>query len=289
LSDLPSLSVVICTYNRKNYLRNCLHSIFKQDYPKSKFEVIVVDGRSVDSTENLVKEEFPQVHFLPEKRRGLAYARNTGARHAKGDIVVFTDDDCIADAQWFKILVRGFSQPNVIAVGGPVCPLNPKTIPNSLNIDGALGLYNRGKTLKIVNKLIGANFAVKRETFSFTRFDVKLGRVGRRLFGLEDIDFCKFLRERGHLILYIPDAKVYHDICPKRISVRYILKRALYEGISYQCYLLKWQKSKAKVIASLLHETLGLLLSLLKKRPFSKCYRLITRITAFLFCLWSLS
>lgn len=67
--ESPLVSIVVCTYNRKGKLERCLDSIFELSYPKNKFEVIVVDGGSTDSTTELMKKKFGMVKFLIEKKR----------------------------------------------------------------------------------------------------------------------------------------------------------------------------------------------------------------------------
>lgn len=94
------LSVIIPTYNRKNVLIKCLNALFEQIYPKSNFEIIVIDDGSTDGTESVVKEiikKLPvELRYFKQENRGPGAARNVGIKNAKGDIVLFIGDDIIA-------------------------------------------------------------------------------------------------------------------------------------------------------------------------------------------------
>jgi len=111
-------SVVIPTYNRKESLRRCLAAVTNQGYPD--YEVIVVDDASTDGTGEMVQREFPHVrYFRQEANHGPAAARNVGIREASGDVVAFTDDDCLPPLDWLQRLFQGYRlHPEVTGVGG---------------------------------------------------------------------------------------------------------------------------------------------------------------------------
>lgn len=288
---LPFVSIVICTLNRRVLLKDCLSSIFALDYPKTNFEVIIVDGGSTDSTRSLMMD-FPEIRFLTETRFGLAHARNTGAKHAKGSIIVFTDDDCIVDKQWLRNLVSAFQiSSSIIGVGGPVYPANPEIIPKKLLVEAALGLFYEGEKAKLVDNVITSNVAFKREAFIVARFDESLGitRRGNLLVSGEDIDFCRSLKRAGYNFLYNPKARVYHQISPSRVNASYILKRALHNAVSYQKRLLKWECADAsipriKAIRYIVGQIVQNFSSFLRKRSFSTCYVLIVSMATLFVC-----
>ncbi len=111
-------SIVIPTFNRKTLLRRCLVAATSQNYPD--YEVIVVDDGSTDSTQDMVRREFPQVrYFRQEVNRGPAAARNRGIWEATGEIVAFTDDDCLPPTDWLNRLADGYHRHlEVVGVGG---------------------------------------------------------------------------------------------------------------------------------------------------------------------------
>jgi glycosyltransferase involved in cell wall biosynthesis len=110
-------AVVVPTFNRKAVLRQCIEALAKQDYPD--FEVIVVDDGSTDQTSEMIVDEFPKVRFLTQDHRGPAAARNRGVAGARGEIIAFTDDDCVAPRNWLTRLADGYARhPRVAGVGG---------------------------------------------------------------------------------------------------------------------------------------------------------------------------
>jgi len=113
-----NFSVVIPTHNRKELLRRCVEAVVNQDV--TDYEVIVVSDASSDGTSRMVRNEFPNVHFLDQyENRGPAAARNRGIDMARGEIIAFTDDDCEPPADWLSSLKAGFAKhPNAGAIGG---------------------------------------------------------------------------------------------------------------------------------------------------------------------------
>jgi len=223
------MSVIVATFNRKKLLENCLNSLFKMDYPSSRFEVIVVDNCSTDGTREMVCKRFSKAKYIFEKRKGVVYARNTGWKHAKGAFVAYTDDDCIVDQFWLRSLANGFTSTEIGGVGGPVLLLRPEMIPQKF-WKTPIGPFYLGNRKHFVEALITANLAISREVFEKVRFDASL--LTYHLPDYEDIELCRSLTEAGYKILYTPDAKVYHNIDPKRANIRYLLRRAFFSGIN---------------------------------------------------------
>lgn len=150
-------------------------------------------------------------------------------------------------------------------------------------VEGALGLYDLGKEYQRVDKLIGANFAFKKKAFEITSFNTDLGRKGSKLFGLEDLDICWKLRERGYELIYVPAAVVYHDIDPNRVNLKYILKRAIYEGYSLSVFLMKNKKSLIRLVGSLVVSSTVKLARFTVKRTLRLFYKWLSEISAILF------
>ncbi len=112
------ISLVIPTHNRKDTLRRCLATAASQDYPDC--EIIVVDDGSADGTGEMVQREFPQVHYIRQERnRGPAAARNQGIEAATGEMIAFTDDDCLLPPDFLSRLADGYRRyPEAAGVGG---------------------------------------------------------------------------------------------------------------------------------------------------------------------------
>ena len=285
--DFPFVSIVICTFNRKKFLEKCLESIFAIEYPKSQYEVIVVDGGSTDGTKELCKK-FSNMRFVVEDRYGLAAARNKGAELSQGSIVAYTDDDCIVDKQWLRNLVAGFQLfRHVIGVGGPVYPLRPEVIPPKIYVKAALGLFDEGEKIKFVRGIITSNSAFKREIFSKVQFDEKLGttRRGKLILSGEDVDFCQNLIKLGYNLLYTPYAKVYHQIPKDRLKVPYIIKRALHSGISTAKSFSKVRDSRIYMIRLAVSSLIQRIFTTILDRSFTSCYKLLESVSALVVCL----
>lgn len=261
-----------------NLLKNCLSSVFSIDYPKSRYEIIIVDGGSNDGTDELCKQ-FPKIRFIVESKHGLAYARNKGAELAKGSIIAYTDDDCIVDKNWLKNLVEGFQfSRTIVGVGGPVYPLHPEIIPQKIHVKAALGLYDNGETTKPVEDIITSNAAFKKEIFKTIKFDETLGvtRRGNHILSGEDTQFCQKITSHGYKLLYTPHAKVYHNIQRNRITVSYIIKHATHNGITKTRIYLNKKQSRIWAI----RYATGQLIQYILKTPFDMsftfCYKLIS-------------
>ena len=111
----PLVSIVICTYDRAEYLQKCLDSMLNQTY--GNFEVIIVNGPSTDNTASILKN-YPFKTVQQIKKSGLSAARNLGIKEAKGDIIAFIDDDGVADKNWIKNLVKRYKDETIGGVGG---------------------------------------------------------------------------------------------------------------------------------------------------------------------------
>lgn len=122
-----NISVVICTYNREKFLKGALLSLLGQDIGKEKYEIIVVNNNSTDSTEKIIQQfikDFPDhdasYHF--ESNQGLAFARNRGIKESKGEIITYIDDDAIAPKDFLSRVIYNFRDQDVVGLGGKVIP-----------------------------------------------------------------------------------------------------------------------------------------------------------------------
>lgn len=232
--NYPLVSIVIPTKNRKKKLKACLNSLFKMDYPSSSLEIIVVDGGSSDKTIEMIKNHFSNVTILVDKRQGISYARNTGGKHARGKIIAFTDDDCIADRNWISVLLDSFHGAKIAAVGGPVSLLNKEIFPKKLADLSTLGLFSLDNKKQTTKLLLTANFAVNRNVFEIIKFDENFGRRNTLLYKWEeDLEYCQRLIDLGYKLLYIPNAKIYHNSDFARIGIKYIILRQFFGGLSH--------------------------------------------------------
>jgi len=123
----PSVSIIVTTFNDQALIKECLFSVVNAKYPAHLKEIIVVDNGSTDKTTELI-EEFP-VLILIEKRKGVCFARNKGIESSKGEIIVFTDPDCLVSKNWLGLLIQSFADKSVGIVAGGIIPYPGNTLP----------------------------------------------------------------------------------------------------------------------------------------------------------------
>ena len=132
MTDKPFVSVVVPTYNRGKLVRQCVESLFIQDYPIKKYEIIVVNDGSKDNTEQILRElnGITPVKFLwfNQENKGVSAARNLGISKSSGEIICFIDDDCIADQGWLSNIIATYSQSRIGGVGGKLVPIPPESL-----------------------------------------------------------------------------------------------------------------------------------------------------------------
>ncbi|MEM3602374.1 MAG: glycosyltransferase family A protein [Candidatus Bathyarchaeia archaeon] len=268
----PNISVIVCTRNRVRSLEKCLDSLLSLNYPKSEFEIVVVDNNSDDETRVILQSKYSNVvRYIFESRIGIAYARNTGVKHARGSIIAFIDDDCIPDKNWLKELIKGFKSSEIIGVGGPTRPLNEK-IPKSKTVHSVLGTFDRGTREQYVSFVGSGNCAFKREALNLTLFDVNM-KVS------EDVGFCLILTRLGYKLLYVPSAITYTLIPPNRLGIKPVIQRGFSDGESY-LYLNLQTKSWPKCLIFLIIHIIHYSIRFFKKRNYRNFYRLLIGVSA---------
>ena len=205
----PLFSIVIPTYNRPERLANCLQSITHLDYPRDRFEVIVVDDGSFMSLEPIVTPFRQQIEitFITQPNAGPASARNTGAAKAKGKFIVFTDDDCQPTPNWLTHLETQFTMTPDALLGGKTLnalPENLYSTASQLLIDYLYQYYNTKP--EQASFFASNNFALSTENFhQIGRFDTTFPLAAG-----EDREFCDRWLYHNYPMIAVPDAQIYH-------------------------------------------------------------------------------
>ena len=239
-----NLSIIICTFNRCESLKDVLNSLFEQKSLENLFyEIIVIDNNSQDETKKMVDEFIPQfnekLRYVFEQQQGLSFARNRGIRESRGEILVFTDDDVILDSDWIKNIKFTFDTYSADCVFGKIILLWPeKNLPKWLAIDrrlwSVLGNLDYGDTLRTISSpkedFFGANFAIKKDFLQeMGGFNINLGVKGNKHYLSEETDvFLKLLKNQKK-ILYNPLVIIYHKVSKNMLTKKYF-KKWFYDG-----------------------------------------------------------
>lgn len=236
--DNVRMSVVVCTHRNPTLLAHTLDSLVWQSLDKELYEVIVVDNNSQDNTKDLV-ESYPSVKYVLEEKLGLSYARNAGIENARGDIIVFIDDDAEASRSWLDELLKVYdSVADAWAVGGKVLPIWDALKPDWLTEEyyRSLSLVEWGEETRALHwpdRIIGTNCSFRKEAFSsIGNFKPELGRIGSLLLSFEDTEIQQRIAEMGHSVYYTPDATVYHHVPAFRMTEEYFCSRSLGNHLS---------------------------------------------------------
>jgi GT2 family glycosyltransferase len=232
-------SVIVCAFASERLAQTvtCVESVLEQR--PSPAQVILVVDHNPDLERKLGDRLPDQVEIVANQGDpGLSSARNTGIRASRGDIVVFIDDDAVAEQNWLVNLLGGFADHSVVGTGGHARPNwegeQPAWFPPELLwVVGCSyeGLPHRGP----VRNPLGCNMAFRSEVFERVGlFDTRIGRLGGRPLGCEETEFCVRARRLvpgGQLVL-VGDATIDHAVPHARARPSYLVRRCFYEGIS---------------------------------------------------------
>ncbi|MEG4172438.1 MULTISPECIES: glycosyltransferase [unclassified Microcoleus] len=235
----PIFSIIIPTYNRINDLFVCLNSLTKLDYPKSNFEVIVVDDGNDRADRAIFCFKSLNINLIKSGNVGPASARNKGARAAKGIYLGFIDDDCTVEPEWLVKIEEHLKWfPNYLIGGCTVNGLvdNVYSEASQLIINWLYEHYNKNTPQFVTSN----NFAVSKARF------MQIGGFNENfpIPGGEDRHFCKKWLNYGYKIIYEPEAIVTHwhelDIekfCQQQFNYgrgAFIFKKILKNGNNFE-------------------------------------------------------
>jgi glucosyl-dolichyl phosphate glucuronosyltransferase len=249
--DLTHISVIIPTFNRANALKVTIDSVVNQNLSPEQYEILIVDNGSTDTTKDVVNstvKAFPahNIRYFFEPIPGLLSGRHRGALEAKGDILVFIDDDIEADRKWLKAIRETFdNDPGVQLVGGRNLPRYKVRPPKWLDLFWTdlpygrmmtdLSLLDLGNKTRIINAnyVWGLNFSIRKEAL------LDLGGFHpdcipkhlQHFQGDGETGLTMKANEQGCKAIYQPKALIYHNIPPGRMTYEYFDDRYFYEGV----------------------------------------------------------
>lgn len=284
------ISVIVCAFNEEKLIGQCLSSLRDLEFPNSKYEVLIIDDESTDSTPDIVQEfidkltnEDARFRFYRMEHGGLSIARNTGIQRAKGDIICFIDGDAIAHKNWLTEYALTFEEHDCHYSSGRIDLLNTddhfaQTLQETRFRQSFKPPYS--------NHFHGVNMAFQRSVFEkypgfFENFDSRGDDVSYRSIVARDFNYCP--SPNATVIHERPDSfKSWYKVYKKELRLQYLVKKAVAKyGVSSR-YLIPLLKATAIDLCLLLGflDSRGWLLAAIlfmisKRRQLFKRYRSI--------------
>lgn len=232
------ISIVVPVLNGEKSIGKCLESMTRLTYPKSMFEVIIVDNGSTDRTMEIV-ENFRRGHNVDiklcfQKIKSSYAARNIGVKNAKGDIVAFTDADCIVHKDWLTNVVAYFSDVTIGGVAGEVLSelSSGDSIVERYTADSEILSQKRKFDSGSLPYAQTANAIYRKELFS------KMGYFDEVVSG-GDADYSwRMLLDTDYRIVYAEDVTVLHK---HRTSLKGLFKQTFKHGYGYELLIRKYE------------------------------------------------
>ncbi len=238
------VTVAVCTWNRAALLDQTLEQMHRLTVPSAlEWELLVVNNNCTDDTDAVIAKHGVRlpIRRLFEPRPGKSYAANQAVQQARGDLVLWTDDDVLVDGGWLASLIQAAARhPHAAGFGGPIEPWFPVSPdPDYLAAfpalhNGFCGIENDHPEGPIDTEAIyGANMAFRRDAHLNHSFDTALGPRPRQLRaggcsialsvgGDEEVDLVRKVRSSGAQIVWVPTMRVKHYVDPGRMTYDYI-------------------------------------------------------------------
>ncbi|WP_109047130.1 glycosyltransferase family 2 protein [Azospirillum sp. TSA6c] len=246
-------SIVIPTYNRQHLLVRALDSILNQSFNADEFEVIVVDNGSTDQTRQVAEgfsSKFDKFSYTHQAAPGLHAARHTGLRAAKGDVVIFGDDDIRCEPTWLNGIAGAFKSAGATLATGPCRPEYEHTppawvetlkekipqIPDAWYLASYSIIDLGDQWLQIPAELaFGCNYSiVRKEVEELGGFHPdSLPQNFLQYRGDGETALSQAVSQKGGRIIYSPLAAVNHWVSSERLTIPYIYKRHFSEGVTF--------------------------------------------------------
>jgi len=239
MASSPMISIVLATRNRATQLRQMLTSLCNQ-YGDSDWEIVVADNGSTDDTRAVLRYPFPRLRIVCTREHiiGKSRALNKALGVAKGQLLIFTDDDITASPQWVDSYRQASQHYRSVAVFcGPIIPKFPSQAPYWLRAP-AYGnlLFGRFDPRLPEGPLptrmcpFGANFGVRRSAIAGMTFNDARGPGSPDNSPSQDDEFINRLKMRSQQLFYVPSAVVTHNISGDQLDFRRLFERAFQHG-----------------------------------------------------------
>ncbi len=257
------ISVIVPAYNAEETLSECLEALSAQTINRQDYEIIVVDDGSLDRTAEVAGSW--NVRLIQQPNAGPAVARNQGSCKAAGDLLLFTDADCVPATDWMEQMITPFADPEVVGAKGTYRTRQARLVSRFVQLEYE-GKYARMARRETIDFIDTYSAAYRREVFLANGgFDTSF-----RTASVEDQEFSFRLARKGYRMVFVPDAVVYHQ--HDATLWEYVQRKF---GIGYwKALLLRWhpnrivQDSHTPQVIKLQIGLAGLLIALLLVAPF---------------------
>lgn len=210
MDEEPFVSIIIPVKNEAALLNACLDSISNLHYPKEKIEVIVADGMSTDTTADVAKQHGAKV--VLNQKQTVSPGRNIAFNQAVGELIAFTDADCLVDKNWIRNSLKYFKDTKIACVGGPnLTPHDEEDFGKAVGFVFNQKILSAGSTharelkeIKAVKSIPGCNAIYKK-----TALD-NVMPIDESLLTCDDTELNRRLIDKGYTLLYTPDVFVWH-------------------------------------------------------------------------------
>lgn len=239
--NAPIFSVVVCTYNRSNLLKQVMNTLISQTISTDEYELIIVDNNSTDNTKEVCYDIISNnpdiaIRYIVEKKQGISNARNRGWKVATGTFIAYTDDDCKIPNNWLSIAKKIVVEDNPGLFGGPYYAFFDSEKPKWFKDEyGSNFPYSNKKILINDESLNGANYLIKKSLIKeMGGFNPNLGMKGYQVSYGEEPDLIYRIHNRkpDELIIYYPELMVYHLVRKEKLSIRSCIKNSYLNGCS---------------------------------------------------------
>lgn len=229
-------TVAVCTRNRQETIEACLASVVAQDFPKERFEVVIIDDGSSDGTPDIarrfVSDAPPIVRYIRQPHGGLSAARNRAVTEGRGDLICFLDDDAEAVPGWLGAIQAGAeSHPDVDCFAGRIRLRLESKAPRTCDRESLAAELDEDSPQHPVTWAKGANMAMRKSAFRHVGlFNPALVWRG------DEVDWQRRLKEAGGKLRYLPDALVWHRRLERDLRWTRLLKTRFGWGIGQVQY-----------------------------------------------------
>ncbi|MCD6328123.1 exopolysaccharide biosynthesis polyprenyl glycosylphosphotransferase [bacterium] len=200
----PKFSIIVPVYNGEATIAECLEALASQDVPHHEFEVIIVDDGSTDDTSRIV-ERF-DVRYIYQSNRGPAVARNNGVAHARGEIILFTDADCVPEPNWLREMVNPLVQDHDVAAVKGAYRTRQKSFTAVFAQAEFEERFKRLARRRYIDFVDTYSAAFRKEVFEAVGgFNPRYPKANN-----EDVELSFLVAQRKHKMVFNPRAIVYH-------------------------------------------------------------------------------